>query len=98
MAHPGTPPVIGVIGNDAGWTQILRDQEVILEDDVACVLADTAYHTIAEGCGAKGIVVSDIEQLDAAYTQALEVSRGGQPVLINARIGRSDFRKGSISM
>lgn len=91
-------PVIGVIGNDAGWTQILRDQEVILDDDVACVLADTAYHTIAEGCGAHGVLVDDPTALDAAYAEAVEVSRSGRPVLINARIGRSDFRKGSISM
>lgn len=91
-------PVIGVIGNDAGWTQILRDQVVILEDDVACVLADTAYHTIAEGCGAHGIRLDDPSKIDAAFTEALEVSRGGKPVLINARIGRSDFRKGSVSM
>lgn len=91
-------PVIGVIGNDAGWTQILRDQAVILDDDVACVLADTAYHTIAEGCGAHGIRLDDPAQIDAAFAEAVEVSRGGKPVLINARIGRSDFRKGSISM
>jgi len=91
-------PIIGVIGNDAGWTQILRDQEVILEDDVACVLAPTAYHTIAEGCGGHGMLVDDPEALDDAYAEALQVSRDGKPVLINARIGRSDFRKGSISM
>jgi acetolactate synthase-like protein len=90
--------VIGVIGNDAGWTQILRDQVVILEDDVACVLADTAYHTIAKGCGAHGIRVDDPTKIDKALTDAVRISRGGKPVLINARIGRSDFRKGSISM
>jgi acetolactate synthase-1/2/3 large subunit len=91
-------PVIGLIGNDAGWTQILRDQAVILDDDVACVLADTAYHTIAEGCGAHGIRLDDPRKIDATFAEAIEVSRGGKPVLINARIGRSDFRKGSISM
>jgi acetolactate synthase-like protein len=90
--------VIGVIGNDAGWTQILRDQAVILGDDVACVLADTAYHTIAQGCGAHGLLVERADQLDAAYEEALAVSRTGKPVLINIKIGRSDFRKGSISI
>ena len=91
-------PVIGVIGNDAGWTQILRDQEVILEDDVACVLAPTDYHVIAEGCGAHGIFVDDPAKMNDAYVGAVQTARQGQPVLINARIGRSDFRKGSISM
>jgi acetolactate synthase-1/2/3 large subunit len=33
--------VIAVVGNDAGWTQIARDQVVLLEDDVGTVLART---------------------------------------------------------
>jgi hypothetical protein len=30
--------------------------------------------------------------------EALALSRAGSPVLINARIGRTEFRKGSISI
>jgi hypothetical protein len=44
-------PVIAVVGNDAGWTQIERDQVVILGDDVACRLTHMDYHVVAEACG-----------------------------------------------
>lgn len=91
-------PVISVVGNDAGWTQILREQEVILKDDVACRLAYTDYHTIAQGCGAKGLKVSDQAAVDAILEEAVTTSRAGTPVLVNAILGKTDFRKGSISM
>ena len=47
-------PVIAVVGNDAGWTQIAREQVKMLHDDVGTVLARTAYHEVAEGFGAEG--------------------------------------------
>lgn len=31
-------PVIGLVGNDAGWTQILREQEPMFGSSVACKL------------------------------------------------------------
>ena len=79
-------------------TQIARDQVVILKDDVGTTLAPTDYHVIAEGCGAHGIYLNRPEQIEGAYQEALTESRQGKPVLINARIGSTDFRKGSISM
>ena len=50
-------PVIAVVGNDAGWTQIAREQVKMLHDDVGTVLARTAYHEVAPGFGAEGLVV-----------------------------------------
>jgi acetolactate synthase-like protein len=90
--------VIGLIGNDAGWTQIARDQVVILEDDVGCTLSYMDYHKVAQGCGAEGLLLSKPSDVDSTLAQALEISRKGKPVLINALIGKTDFRKGSISM
>jgi acetolactate synthase-1/2/3 large subunit len=90
--------VISVIGNDAGWTQILRDQAVILGDDVACVLAHTDYHMVADACGGVGLKVDSEAELDATFARAVEVSKTGKPVVVNALLGRSDFRKGSISI
>jgi acetolactate synthase-like protein len=90
--------VIAVVGNDAGWTQIERDQVVILGDDVACRLTHMDYHVVAEACGGEGLLVSAPDALPEAFDRALERSRAGKPVLINALIGKSDFRKGSISM
>ena len=91
-------PVIAVVGNDAGWTQIARDQVVILEDDVGTVLARTDYHRAAEGLGARGLLVERADQLPAALREAKAIAKGGQPVLVNVHLDKSEFRKGSISM
>ncbi len=91
-------PVIAVIGNDAGWTQIARDQVEYLKDDVATVLRYADYHGVAESFGAKGFVIDREDRIDAVLKQAVEISRKGTPVLINALIGKTAFRKGSISV
>ncbi len=91
-------PVIAVVGNDAGWTQIARDQREILFDDVATVLARTDYHRVAQGFGAEGVVVKADHEIDAALDKARAVAAAGQPVLINLWIDATEFRKGSISM
>ncbi len=91
-------PVIAVIGNDAGWTQIARDQVVFLEDDVATVLARSEYEKVAEGFGGVGLSVRQETELADVMTRAREAAAEGKPVLINAHIGTTDFRKGSISM
>ena len=90
--------VIAVVGNDAGWTQIARDQVVILEDDVGTVLARTRYDQVAEGFGAVGIHVERESDLGPALQVAKRHAAEGRPVLINASIGVTEFRKGSISM
>lgn len=91
-------PVIAVVGNDAGWTQIERDQVQILKSDVGCRLVHTRYDLVAEGYGAKGFHLTRIEEADQIFSAAKEAVKSGQPVLINAEIGKTDFRKGSISM
>ncbi len=91
-------PVIAVIGNDAGWTQISRDQIEYLKDDVGTVLNYSNYHTIAESFGAKGFLVDKIENVRELFLTAKDLVRNGHPVLINALIGKTDFRKGAISM
>ncbi|PIK50100.1 hypothetical protein BSL78_13026 [Apostichopus japonicus] len=42
-------PVIAVVGNDACWTQILRDQEKIFSTRVACDLTFCDYDKVAIG-------------------------------------------------
>jgi acetolactate synthase-like protein len=91
-------PIVAVVGNDASWAQIARDQVEILGDDVATVLAPTAYEQAAAGLGAAGLALDDPELADEALARARSLAAAGRPVLLNARIGRSDFRKGSISM
>jgi thiamine pyrophosphate-dependent acetolactate synthase large subunit-like protein len=90
--------VIALVGNDAGWTQIARDQATIFDDDVATVLRRTDYHIVAEGYGGKGFVLDKEEDIERVFGEARKAARGGRPVLINALIGKTDFRRGSISM
>lgn len=91
-------PVIGVVGNDAGWTQIAREQVEMLGDPVGTVLAHTEYQRVAEGFGAVGLRLDDPELAGEVLSQAQAAAAAGSPVLVNAILGKTDFRKGSISM
>ena len=91
-------PVIAVVGNDAGWTQIAREQVKMLKDDVGTVLARTAYHEVARGFGAEGLLVKRADEVDGALKRARELARQGRPVLVNVWLDRTEFREGSLSM
>ncbi len=90
--------VIGLVGNDAAWGQIARDQIEILGDDVATRLASTDYHRAAEALGGVGLDLDRPEAIAETFAEARRQAAAGRPVLINARLARSDFRKGSISL
>ena len=87
--------VVGVVGNDASWSQIARDQVEILHDDVGTVLAPTRYDRVAAGFGALGLHVDDAAALPGVLEQARDAAG---PVLVDVRIGRGTFRQGSVSM
>lgn len=91
-------PVIAIVGNDAGWTQIAREQVKMLGDAVGTELARTAYHEVAAGFGAEGIVVKRNGDVPAALQRARDLARAGRPVLVNVWLDATDFRDGSISM
>lgn len=91
-------PVIALVGNDACWSQIARDQIEILKDDVGCMLKHSDYDVVAKGYGGDGIRVNNINDFQEAVVKAKESTKKGTPFLINAIIGITDFRKGSISM
>ncbi|HKI03063.1 MAG TPA: thiamine pyrophosphate-binding protein [Thermoanaerobaculia bacterium] len=91
-------PVIAVVGNDAGWTQIAREQIEVLKDDVGTVLARTDYHKVAEGYGGRGLLLERGADARAVLAEAVRIARSGSPVLVNAHLDKTEFRKGSISM
>ena len=91
-------PVIALVGNDAGWTQIAREQVKMLHDDVATVLARTDYHAVAAGFGAEGIVVKTMMEVPAALARARALAHSGKPVLVNVWLDKTEFRDGSLSM
>lgn len=91
-------PAIILIGNDASWAQIARDQVDILKSDVATVLSYSSYEKIGEAFGASGKTVRNMEEFTAAVKEAQACVKNGKPYVINALLNKSDFRKGSISM
>jgi acetolactate synthase-1/2/3 large subunit len=91
-------PVIAVVGNDAGWAQIAREQVEMLHDDVGTVLARTDYHQVAAGYGGRGLLIARPEDVEPVLEEAQRLARAGSPVVVNAHLGRTEFRKGSISI
>ncbi len=99
-------PVIAVVGNDACWTQIAREQIPMFKSDVACNLKYCDYEMVARGFGGEGFKIdrnsddasSDDASIDQVFKEAKRISKSGKPVLINALIGKSNFREGSISI
>jgi len=91
-------PVVAIIGNDCGWGQIARDQVSILNDSIGTDLAATDYHKSASGLGCVGYFMDSDKQINEVLEKAKKDAINGRTVVINARIGKTDFRKGSISI
>jgi acetolactate synthase-1/2/3 large subunit len=89
---------IAMIGNDASWMQIAREQVEILGTPLGTDLRRTDYHEVAAGYGGVGLVLTDPARVDATLAEAKAIAKTGRPVCINVHLRRTDFRKGSISM
>jgi acetolactate synthase-1/2/3 large subunit len=89
---------IGIVGTDASWAQIARDQVEILGDDVGTTLLRTSYEKVAEGYGGVGLLLDDPKKIDETLDRAKAEAKKGKPVLVNVHIAKTDFRKGSISI
>jgi acetolactate synthase I/II/III large subunit len=90
-------PFVGVMGNDAAWTQIRRGQVQLFGEarSPATALAYTRYDQIVQAMGGHGEWVEDPKQMRAAIDRALA---SGLPALVNVKLGASDFRSGAISV
>jgi acetolactate synthase-1/2/3 large subunit len=91
-------PAIAVIGNDASWAQIAREQVELLGESTGTDLRHSDYHRVAEGFGGKGLLLDANEAIDGVLGEARRLAQQGHPVVINAILARTDFRKGSISI
>ena len=59
----------------------------------------TDYDKVVEGFGAKGLKMGRGDDISDTLKKAQEMHDiEGKPVLINALIGKSDFREGSLSI
>jgi len=93
-------PVVCIIGNDAGWTQILRGQKDFYGAKrlVATKLDYTRYEKVAEACGGHGEWVETVEALGPALERAFAAADAGTPAVVNIKIGDSPFRSTAISV
>jgi thiamine pyrophosphate-dependent acetolactate synthase large subunit-like protein len=91
-------PVIAVVGNDASWAQIAREQVKMLGDDVSTRLARSDYHAVVQGFGAAGLLIRHAHEVEPVLREARAIARSGRPVLVNVWLDATDFREGSISM
>ncbi len=96
MARQGIP-VVGVIGNDAGWTQIRRGQVELFGNEraPATALEYTRYDRVVEALGGFGAWVERPEDMRPAIDAALA---SGKPAVVNVKVGASSFRQGAISV
>lgn len=55
---------------------------------------------MADGYGGKGLLLSNSStaEIDSTLSRAQDLAKDGTAVLINALIGKTDFREGSISV
>ncbi len=89
--------VVAVIGNDAAWTQIRRGQVQMYGEAraVATALEHTRYERVVEAVGGKGFWV----ETDADLGPALDAAFSSNvAACINVKLGKSDFRKGAMSV
>ena len=88
-------PIVGIVGNDAAWGQMMRPQEMLYGEDrlVAVELNRTRYDLVVEALGGHGEHVVAPGEIAPAITRAFE---SGKPALVNLEIRQDRTgRKGS---
>ena len=82
-------PIVGIVGNDSAWGQMLRPQVGIYgaERKVAVDLADTRYDKVVEALGGHGEYCEKPEEIRPALERSFA---SGQPALINVKIRKDE--------
>ncbi len=88
-------PIIGVVGNDGAWGQMMRPQGAIYGWDrlQATLLNVTRYDKVVEALGGHGELVERPEELRPALERA---AASGKPALVNVVIRQDREYKGAI--
>jgi acetolactate synthase-1/2/3 large subunit len=88
-------PIIGVIGNDAAWGQMMRPQGAMIGWDKldGTLLNPTRYDKVVEALGGHGELVESPDQIRPALERA---AASGKPALINVMIRQDREFKGGI--
>jgi acetolactate synthase-1/2/3 large subunit len=82
-------PIVGIMGNDAAWGQMMRPQANVYGRDrlIATQLAYTRYDKVVEAMGGHGEYVTEPNEIRPAIDRALA---SGKPALVNVEI-KQDF-------
>jgi acetolactate synthase-1/2/3 large subunit len=85
-------PIVGIVGNDAAWGQMLRPQVALYGEDraVATHLNYTRYDKVVEALGGHGEYCERPEEIRPALERAFA---SGKPALVNVKI-RKDVGTG----
>jgi len=88
-------PIVGIMGNDAAWGQMLRPQVGLYGADrkVAVDLAETRYDRVVEALGGHGEYCERPDEIRPALERAFA---SGKPALVNVKIRKDEgIPKGS---
>ncbi|KAK6111335.1 Thiamine pyrophosphate enzyme N-terminal TPP binding domain family protein [Brugia pahangi] len=89
--------VVALIGNDACWSQIAREQVVTFHSSVAVDLEYRRYDNVGAALGARGALIANKQDLTVErFEKIFAAATNGISVVANIVIGKSDFRDGSI--
>ena len=85
-------PIVGIVGNDAAWGQMLRPQVAFYGEEriVATQLQYTRYDKVVEALGGHGEYCERPDEIRPALERAFA---SGKPALVNVKI-RKDVRTG----
>ena len=88
-------PIVGIVGNDAAWGQMMRPQAMLYGADrlVATELTYTRYDLVVEALGGHGEHVTEPGEIRPAIERAFA---SGKPALVNVEMRKDvDGMKGS---
>jgi acetolactate synthase-1/2/3 large subunit len=84
-------PIVGIVGNDAAWGQMMRPQGAFYGEHVAVYLNQTRYDQIVEAMGGHGEFVEKPDEIQPALERAFA---SGKPALVNVALERDTEYKG----
>jgi acetolactate synthase-1/2/3 large subunit len=84
-------PIVGIVGNDAAWGQMMRPQGAFFKRYVATDLAYTRYDQVVEALGGHGENVEQPDQIRPALERAYA---SGKPACVNVMLERDRTYKG----
>ena len=73
-------PIVGIVGNDAAWGQMMRPQQSLYGRTVATELNYTRYDKVVEAMGGHGEFVEQPDDIIPALERAFA---SGKPALVN---------------